>query len=120
MLRLRTVQPILRIRRGTLLQTLDGKVVGRVLIVREDGTGGKLIELRLEKGVRSNIRPAVGARIDWVDTVVYDGKFQLQQTHSQMHVMEPPLIYGARLPAPVTRRLPPGKLITVAEALRRK
>jgi hypothetical protein len=119
-LRLRTVQPILRIRRGTLLQTLDSKVVGRVLTVREDGMGGKLIELRLEKGVRSKIRPAVGALIDWVDTVVYDGKFQLQQTHSQMQVMEPPLIYGARLPAPVTRRLPPSKLITVAEALRRK
>jgi hypothetical protein len=119
-LRVRTVQPILRIRRGTALQTLDGKVVGRVLTIREDGTGGKLIELRLEKGVRSNTRPAVGTRIDWVDTLVFDGKFQLQRTHNQLKVMEPPLVYGARLPAPITRRLPPDNLITVAETLRRK
>jgi len=118
-LTIRTRQEILRIRRGTYLQTLDTRVRGRVLELREDSAGTKLIELRLEKGVQMTRRPNVGDQVEWVDTVVYDGKYRLQQTHSALKTAEPLLAYGTELPASLNRQLPDGNLLSVAKTLRK-
>lgn len=118
-LTLRTTQSVLRVRRGTRLQTLDASVVGRVLTIWEDGTGGTLIELRLEKGVQSTRRPHVGAHMDWVDTVVYDGRYLRRKVNIVVRAVGPALVYGDRLPPAVVRELPAENLASIAEHLRR-
>jgi hypothetical protein len=116
---LRTTQEILRVRRGTTLQILDRTVMGRVLDLREDASGAKIIELRLDKGVQSNRRPQMGSRLEWVDTVIYDGRYQMKQTHATLKILQPPLAYDNALPARLARRISGANLLSVARRLRK-
>jgi hypothetical protein len=118
-LTLRTTQTVLRVRKNTRLQTLDGRVVGHVLAVREDGDA-TLITLRLEKGVQSTRRPAQGTDGDWVDGVVYDGRYLRNQIYSALKVSEPQLVYGIELPASAPRAIAAPNLTQLSESLRKR
>src|SRR5206468_12620468 len=103
-LTIHTNQEVLRIRRGTQIETRDGGVRGRVRDVSEDPAGGTLIDMRLEKGVRVGTRPRVGQTLHWVDSAVYEGSFLRSAIYREMKDLALPAVYGQQLPGPLPRR----------------
>ena len=72
-LRLYTDQTVLRVRSGTTLRLVNGRVRGRVTSVKVDPRGGHFLDIEVSDGVRS--RPNVGARGDWTDSAPMDVEF---------------------------------------------
>lgn len=118
-LKLKTNQAVLRVRVGTQLKTLNGQVMGRVLSVHEDGAGGTIVELKLEKGVQARKRPTLGAHIDLVDSVVFDFRFQRAKINAHLKAVAPALLYGDRLPLTTPRKGPLENLAALAAGLRK-
>lgn len=119
-LHLHTRQEVLRIRRGTKLQTVDAAVTGRVLAVRTvSGRRGTLIELDVTKGVRAASDLQRLRRIDLVDTEVIDMSVRKGQAYGRLRDAQPALVYGDTMPAPSPRTLPATPLDAVAANLRR-
>jgi hypothetical protein len=117
---LRTSQEVLRIRLNTQLSLLPGGVDGRVTEIRgEDGRfPGSIIRLQVTRGVRSI--PGRGARVDWVDSVPFDGRFLKSAVYRTLAATRPPLAYAEGLPPAVPRRVPARDLGRVAARLRRR
>lgn len=119
-LTLRTEQPVLRVRRGTELRSSDCAVIGRVEgVQRGREPGAQLIELRLSKGVRRSDLPAVGDRIDWMDSVPFDGRRLRSQAYRAARDAGAFTFADGPLPGPQPRDLGPDDLARVAEELRR-
>ena len=98
--RLRSRQEVLRVRVGTVLQTLDGAVQGHVIAVSEDGPENTLIEVALSKGVRKGVRPEVGSVSDWADTVLVNTLVLRIQAYAAMREAASHLIYGRQILPP--------------------
>lgn len=116
-LTLSTDQPILHVRNGKRLQTLDAKVVGRVVSVREGPGASTLIDLLLTTGVRGDRLPRRGMTVQVVDTVLYNAQFHRNEVYAAMRDAASPVVYGDVLPAP----RPMGgdaQLVGLAERLR--
>jgi hypothetical protein len=60
---LRTRQPVLRVRRGTTLRTIDGAVTVRVEVEREDGAD-RVLEVLVQRGVRTVRSWNIGLRLE--------------------------------------------------------
>jgi hypothetical protein len=118
-MRLRADQQVLRIRRGTKLQTVDGSVVVRVTAVIETGDGGRFLDVEVEKGVRVSRRPSPGDFLDLVDTVSVDMSFIRDQAYREMARVGHPLVYADQLPAAVGRARLPVDLVAATKRLRR-
>lgn len=91
-----TSQEVLRVRAGTRLQTLDGRVRGQVTSIREagqtdDGYPITLITLTVSYG-KSRI-PQPGQILDWSDTVVVDLHVLKNQAYVTMKEAQSPLVY---------------------------
>lgn len=115
---LRTEQAVLRVRRGTTLSDIVGRVDGRVAAVREEpGTGATLIELEVERGVRSI--PALGAAGDWVDSLPFDAGPMMARVNRALRDQQPALAYDEQLPPPIPRDLGGVDLLAISQRLRR-
>ena len=119
-LTLRVVQPVMRVRVGTGLKTINNKLEGKVLSIREDPVGsGKLLEVRLNKGVQGSVCPGIGAHVDLLDTVTVDLRFRRREVLDVMKAQHVPLVYGDALPAPSSRSIASPDLLAVSVNLRR-
>jgi hypothetical protein len=116
---LRTEQAVLRIRAGTLLQRIDGRVVGRVEEVTEEPDGRRVVRLDLTKGVRKSQRPAEGSVADWADAVPHDASFMMSKVYTRMRDSAVPLVYQRCAARGEPAGPPPVDLLAVAEGLRR-
>jgi hypothetical protein len=114
---LRTTQEVLRVRRGTVLQRIDGLVLGRVDVVREDSKG-TVLELDLLKGVRRSCVPNVGQLSEWVDAVAHDMRFVRSRVYGSMKFANSQLVYDHGLSGSDQK---PARidLLKIAQGLRR-
>jgi hypothetical protein len=122
-LTLQTTQEVRRVRRGTILSKVDGRVRGRVDAEREEpATGATLYELTLVKGggVQSSRLPRLGDVLDWVDSAPFDAPLMKQKLgiYQAQRTAQHPLVYRNTLPAAVPRQLPQGDLASLADSLR--
>jgi hypothetical protein len=117
-LEVRTAQQVLRVRRGTRLQSVDGSLDARVMSVADGRAGHTVIELRLERGFRSV--PGVGAEIEWLDVVPFGGMRHKNLVYSIMQRADHPAVYGEVLPAERPRQIAAANLLGLAEASRRR
>lgn len=116
---IRTDQEVLRVRPGTVLQRIDGKVVGRVESVFEED-GRRIIRVDLTKGVLKSVRPAEGSTGDWVDAVTRDPGPMMTKVWARMQAGASPLVYGRN--AARATELPAAAnvdLLAVSEGLRK-
>lgn len=91
----RTDQAVLRIRIGTVVQTEDRAVKGRVTRIEYDfASGSRLFELTLEKGRQSSIHYSLGLREDWYATDFYDNAFRRHQISRTINDAQSPVIFG--------------------------
>lgn len=116
---LRTDQSVLRIRRGTDLRMVGGRVDVRVAAVDEDATGARVLELTVTTGVRASSLPSVGTVIEFVDAVPFDSDFIRNKAYTAMQTAAHPLVYGDTLPAAVPRSGLPADLVGASRRLRR-
>lgn len=115
----RTNQPVLRIRRGTDLRMVGGRLDVRVAAMDEDPTGARLLELTVKTGVRASNLPPIGSIIELVDAVPRDYRFVRDKAYRAMQAAAHPLVYGDTLPAQVRRTGLPRDLVTASQRLRR-
>ena len=94
---LETDQPVLRVRAGTSLSRLGGGIGGRVVDVDDDG-GVARITLALTTGFRSV--PAVGARVDLVDSGPFNPGRLLRSAYQRLSASPPPLLAGGAVATP--------------------
>jgi hypothetical protein len=115
---LRSDQLVMRVRRGTLLQRIDGSVVGRVVEVGEKG-GERTLTMEVVRGVRRSDLPMVGSIGDWVDTVTHDSRFVMGRVLGRMAQEAAPIVYQP-LSARMNMRADAGlDLLATARGLRR-
>jgi hypothetical protein len=120
-LTLRTTQEVRRVRRGTELSTVDGRVRGRVDGERdEQDTSVTLYDITLSAGVQRSRLPRLGDALDWVDSAPFDAPMMKRKlgVNQAQRAARHPLVYGDILPAAVPRQLPPGDLVSIADGLR--
>lgn len=119
-LTLMTEQTVLRIRPGTKLKSIDSRIMGQVVDLKESTeTHRRRIGFLLSKGVR-NDRSLVGQTLELVDTIPFDSRQVKRAIYKRMRQGESPLIYHNRLLPNVPRQLPPGSLLDLAEGARRR
>jgi hypothetical protein len=89
---------VLRVRVGTVLQTEDGAVKGRVASLRFDfANGRRLLELRLEKGRQRSDHYASGTLEDWYATDYYDNAFRRGLVAKAINEARSPLVFGGQV-----------------------
>jgi hypothetical protein len=115
---LRTTQEVLRVRQGTVLRDIGGMVEGRVEDVWE-ADGATLLRLELIKGVQRSRVPAIGDRVDWVDTAPRDLRRRRREIHDAMQAAASPLVYGEGVVGVGASGPPSVDLLAMAERLRR-
>jgi hypothetical protein len=117
---LRTDQEVLRVRLGTQLSLLNQRVDGRVIEIRneEGAAAGTVLRVNVIRGVRSI--PNRGARVDWVDSVPFDGRYLKGIVYQALASSRPPLAYADGLPAAVPRGVGIRDLGRFAATLRRR
>lgn len=115
---LHTDQRVLRIRRGTRLQTADTSVQGRVDQVSNDN-GATVFVMTLIKGVRKYGHLALGAEEDWYDTVVYNNPFLRRKIDDAAEAARSDLVFGDTLPPKIRRARAAADLLAIADGLRR-
>jgi len=113
-----TTQPVLRIRRDTLLQTTDGRVIGRVMSISSSSEGQRL-ELLLEKGVRAAVVPTVGDNVEWVEASPPDLRVLKQRVRAAAKEAGAFTITGATLPAAAPRAVRSKDLVKEVDRRRR-
>ena len=113
-----TTQPVLRVRRGTTLKTIDGAVETRVTDIREIGVGRTEIAMSVTKGVRRSTVPTVGMGLELVDTNPMDMSYLRNRVLQRVQAAASPLVYGSGLTAP-PRSSGGAALSDVADRLRR-
>lgn len=117
---LRTQQEVLRIRKGTVLQTEDVAVKGRVSHIEYDVQSGiRRLKLELEKGRQKSTHYGVGRVEDWYATDVYDNKFRRLQISKVIKNAQAPLIFGSPIQRPKRSGTRSRALIDAAAGLRR-
>jgi len=115
---LRTTQEVLRVRQGTALRDIGGRVEGRVEDVWE-ARGATLLRLELTRGVQRSRVPVVGDVTDWVDTAPHDLRRRRREVHDAMQAAASPLVYDQGVVGVGTSGSPSVDLLAVAERLRR-
>jgi hypothetical protein len=115
----RTDQTVLRVRRGTELRMVGGRVDARVAAITEDTTGARVLELSVIKGVYASMLPSIGGVVELVDAVHRDHSFHRNKAYTAMQAAAHPLVYGDALPAPVARTGLPRDLLGASRRLRR-
>jgi hypothetical protein len=113
-------QTAMRVRVGTLLQSIDRTLQGRVVSIREAGQEDTVLELEIEKGFRVAPRLQVGDFIDWTTAVVVDMVAVRAKSYAAMQQASSPLVYPRSAPRSEVPRvaLSAGELVTLAEQVR--
>lgn len=111
-----TEQTVLRVRRGTKLQTVDGLLAGRVQEVREDSSGGTIVEVKLASGVQRRRLPVIGSEREFTDAVVFGGAFRRREVYQSMRSAASAIVYGDALPLPRPRSVDTDELVALAES----
>lgn len=114
----RTDQAVLRVRKGTELRMVGGRVDARVAAIGEEASGARVLELSVTSGVYASRLPAIGAVVELVDAVPYDSSFRRNKAYAAMQAAAHPLVYGDTLPVPVPRSGLPPDLIDASRRLR--
>jgi hypothetical protein len=104
-LTLRTTQPVLRLRAGSMLQLVGARVRGRVLALREQGNGTTLVTLEVVEGVRYRPFPQVGTSGDWSEPEPVDLRKRRRDIYAHMAEAQDPRVYGEALPPETPRQL---------------
>jgi hypothetical protein len=121
LLRFYTRQDVLRVRPGAKLKLLHHPIVGRVVTLRAvAGRQGTMIEFEVLDGVRAASTLGRLRRFELLDTIVVDMSVPKGKAYTRLAREQPPLVYGAALPAPAPRTLPATPLDLVAATLRRR
>jgi hypothetical protein len=113
---LTVLQDVLRVRPGTALKQLGGKVEGRVASLRENNSGQTIFSLEVETGVRSI--PAAGTSVDWTDQIAQDMSYSQGEVYKSIKAKQNPLIFQKDLQPAATKRAKKD-LLLVAERLRK-
>lgn len=109
-------QDVFRVRPGTALQQIGGKVVGRITAMRENAAGETVFTLDVDKGLRSV--PALGTVVDWTDAIAEDMSFSQGKVYAAMKTNQNPLIFQPGV-QPAPSKTPKKDLLRIAEKLRR-
>jgi len=112
-------QPVIRIRRGTALKSLNGRVHGIVTDLAEARPGLVRITIDVTKGVRRGDLSSIPRNGDWIDTIIVDLRFRRRQIYGRLRDAAPAIVYQGTLPSPIVRQGGPIDWISTAEALRR-
>jgi hypothetical protein len=117
---LRTSQETLRVYEGARLETVDGKVQGRVTdFQRDPESGDHLIHLDLTLGVKRDRRPALGDKLTMSTAAPVDMSFRRGKAYTAMDAAHDPLVYDVELPARPPRRVHDGDLLDLSKRIRR-
>lgn len=117
---IRSNQPVVRVRVGTVLQTEDCAVKGRVTRIDHDpAAGGRLIELGLEKGRASSFHFNIGCDEDWYATDYYDNEFRRKQISKMIGDANAPIVFGNSGATAIPLALRTPGLVEAADRLRR-
>lgn len=118
-LTLSTDQPVRRIRFGTLLKSIDNRILGRVVRqIETNNSDEHRIIFHLLKGVRKVV-PLINQEIELVDTIPFDSRRVKRIAYKLMRQDNSSFVYNNALPKKLSHRLPAGSILKLAEGLRR-
>lgn len=116
-LSLRVDQEVARVRIGTALQLVNGKVTGKVEALSEGAGGATVLILNVENGVRST--PTIGSVIEWTDSIPKDFSFRKSRVYEAMKATASERIYGAGL-KPKGAAQPSENFLEISKSFKRK
>ena len=97
-------QQVIRVRRGTAVKSLNGRVHGVVTELAEARPGLVRITLDVTKGVRRGDLSSIPRTGDWIDTIIVDLRFRRRQIYGCLRDAAPDIVYQGTVPSPIVRR----------------
>ncbi len=116
--RLETEQQVLRVRRGTSLSSLDGRLRIRVDALEYELGKPSVILAQVVKGVTRAKAPVVGETVDFIDCAPFEGHYLKRGIYQTMRDHGHPLAFGGELPSGRRRATDATKLASALDRLR--